>query len=257
MKYKMLLAAGAALVASATAQAQLWSDLTPTSPLPGGTGGTAPNAPLGTVQLFTDEMSFLAAAPTVLTETFENNLQPDNTVATCTEPVNSMSNDICYAPGNLLDGFSVTSSSGGGVVILTTGFLGAPSDIMGANNFVDTTIIAFNPPVSAVGMQLFTNAQSDIQISYLDAGSNPIDTGVAPMVPALPGSAYLGAVSPTPIGSIVIEAIGDNGELVDNLSFGNLGPPPIVPTLNIAGLAALGLGLIALAAFVMRRRSRS
>lgn len=224
-------------------------------------GDTAPADNFGTVTPFTDQAAFLAAT-SVATETFNNGATGAGAINTCTEPVNSASNDVCFMPGDLLAGFSMTTDNGGGVVALGTGFLGAgqTSTVAGANTFTDITQIAFSPAVTAVGMDLLVGAPApgDVTVTIFDATGAPLGN-ITVTTTAVDATMFAGLTSPTPIASVTIEGIGGSGELMDNLYFGTAGStlpePANVPTLsNMALWILIAVMLAGGAWFATRRR---
>lgn len=228
----------------------------------GPVGVSAPDAPLGGLTTFPDQASFDAATGGFTPETFENGATMAGALNTCAEPVSSASNDVCFAPGDLIDGFSLTTSSGGGIVILGDGFIGQATAVAGPLTFADTLSVEFSPEVSAVAFDGFSGSggPADVTVTVLDGDGATIGTVTIPTT-APNVSEFFGFSSELSIGGITVEGIGGTGELIDNLQFGNpavgpdLPPPPQVPTLSQFGLLLLaGLMLVA-GAFAYRRFS--
>lgn len=220
----------------------------------------APEAALGGLTTFADLGSFDAATGGFTAETFDNGATAAGGLGACTEPVNSASNDVCFAPGDLIDGFSITSSSGGGMVVLGDGFIGQPSAVVGAITFADSTRVAFSPVVTAVAFDGFSGAPgpADVTVTVFDGGGGTIGT-VTITTTADNVSEFFGFTSPVPIASINIEGIGGTGELIDNLQFGDsavgpdLPPTPQVPTLSQFGLLLLAGLMLVVGVFAYRR----
>jgi hypothetical protein len=183
----------------------------------------------GTLQFFTDQPSFDASVgdPGALAaESFDGGA---NDLEQCEEPVSSASDDLCFTPGELIDGFALTSSSGTGVILLPGQFLGGgqTSPVVGANSFADTTHIAFTPTVTAVSAQVYggqTPNPVDIEV-FDENGASLGTTTVTPTAVDTP--VFFGVISATPIGEVVLTAENDDGELFDDLRFGAAvsGPP--------------------------------
>ena len=254
----------ASLLIAATAQAQSfsWQDAAAGDSVPADAGDTADNpAPTGGVTVFTDLASFQSAAPGATnTEDIEDNAT-GGMIQTCTEPVSSSSNDVCFTPGQFVDGLEITSSGGGGVVVLPPGFNGVPSFVMGADAFADTTIMTFTSgSTEAVGMDVYAGlAAGDVTLTVRDTSGGTIGTATATGLGALPDSQFIGVVADVPIGEIEIDGLGDNGELFDNVFFGpamQLPPPPAIPALGPLGLTILILALAAASGIVLLRRQR-
>jgi hypothetical protein len=258
--------AAAILVLSATAATaqdnyQDWA--TAGSPtLPGVPSSAAPDNVRGTATVFTDRVAFDAAAGVLPLEDFDGGATAPGAVNTCSEPVSSASNDVCFAPGDLIDGFQITSSSGGGIVVLGDGFLPQPSAVVGANTFGDITSVAFTEAdVNAVALDAYSGSGGslDVEIRVFDSGGVLADT-VTVTTSANNVSEFFGILAPGPISRVEIEALGGGGELIDNLAFGAGGvvlPPESVPVpaLSTVGLIIAAMMLLLLAGFVLRARS--
>ncbi len=219
----------------------------------------APQTVLGGLTQFADQASFDAATGGFPVETFDNGATAPGAVNTCTEPVSSASNDVCFSPGDLIDGFMMTSSSGGGVVALGSNFLGAnqASTVVGANTFADTTSIAFAPAVTAVAFDAYIGAPGpgDYNVTALDTGGGTIGS-ITVTTTAVDQGVFAGFTSTVPIATIVLDGVGGSGELLDNLQFGDpntLPPAPAVPTLNQFGLLLLAGLLLIVGVFAYRR----
>jgi hypothetical protein len=215
------------LAASAAVAGGSWSSASrPSIPSAGRTASVG--APTGALQSFADQASFDAAVgnPGALaSEDFDGGATAPGGLGNCTEPVNSASNDACFAPGDLVAGFSLTSTSGAGIVALGSGFLGAnqTSTVVGAVTFADSTIVTFDTPVGAVSADYYGGLGVDeVTVEAFDASSNSLGTATV-QAPASDTPAFLGLISSaTPIASLVITAANDDGELIDNLRFGDV-----------------------------------
>jgi hypothetical protein len=245
-----IFATGMLVASAAAAGSGAWSDTA--RPLAPGAGRTASvSAPhRGTLEVFTDQVSFDTAVgdPGALaSETFDGGATGAGGINTCNEPVNSASNDVCFAPGDLVDGFDLTSTSGGGIIALGAEFLGPgqTSTVVGANTFTDSTIVTFTTPVAAFSADLYDGVGAgEITIEAFDDSSASLGTATA--TPAgTDAPVFLGIISATPVASITITAAADGGELLDNLRFGEVGgagddtifkdgfdggPAPVAPT---------------------------
>jgi hypothetical protein len=221
---------------------------------------SAPDAPLGGLTTFPDQASFDAATGGFTPETFDNGATMAGALNTCAEPVSSASNDVCFAPGDLIDGFSLTTSSGGGIVILGDGFIGQPTAVAGPLTFADTLSVDFSPEVSAVAFDGFSGSggPADVTVTVLDGDGATIGTVTIPTT-ADNVSEFFGFTSEVSIGGMTVEGIGGTGELIDNLQFGDpavgpdLPPPPQVPTLSQFGLLLLAGLMLVVGVFAYRR----
>ena len=134
-----LIAIGVFAASAAIAGEGSWSNMS--GPLIPGAGRIASvSAPEGGLQVFVDQASFDAAVGNIgalAAENFGGGATPPATANACGEPMNSASNDACFAPGNLIDGFSITTTSGTGTAVIGAGFLGGgqTNTAVGANSF--------------------------------------------------------------------------------------------------------------------------
>lgn len=260
VKHLMLLVlAIMAVPAMAQSSYQAWADagqpqLEPLTASP-------PATLLGGLTTYPDLASFQADTGGGFTiETFDGGLTGASALNTCTEPVSSASNDACFTPGDLIAGFSMTSSLGGGIVVLGDGFLGQSTAVIGANNFAETTNIAFSPAVSAIAMDVLIGAPGpgDTLISAFDAGDVLIGSFTVTTTTTT-DPVFAGFSSAVPVARIVLDGVGGSGELIDNLQFGTptgveLPEAQVVPTMGLVGLGLLVLVTGLVAFFSLRRR---
>lgn len=213
------------------------------------------NSPRGGLTFYATLNDFNNAAGMTTSEDFEGGATAPGAVNTCVEPVNSMSNDPCFSPGDLVDGFSITSTGGGGVVALGDGLVGQPTTVVGANTFTDATVVTFNPPVTAVAFDIINgNAAADVDIELFD-GTGASLGGNTATVPGIGQPLFQGFTSTTPIEEVVMTGATDSGELFDNLVFGQVGggTTTSVPTLSSAGIALLIVLLTIIGGVVIAR----
>lgn len=201
---------------------------------------------------FPSRAGFDAAYPGAPLEDFADTLIPDNGLGAFFSPLNSSSDNGSYTPGAIMDGISIGAIGGDGdMVVLTTGFLGVPSAMVGPNSFAANTEIIFSENnVFAVGMDIFlplVSGTADIEISVYGPGNALQDTF---SFASDPDGEFLGIVADLPIRRIVLST--PNGELIDNLSFALA--PYSIPTLSEWGIIVLTLSLLGIGVFVLRRR---
>jgi hypothetical protein len=201
--------------------------------------------PQGTLQFFTDEAAFDAAlgVPSNLTsETFDGGAPVGPFPTLCGEPMGSTSNDVCFTPGQLAPGFGITSTSGDGIIIFPTGFLGAGQStrVVGATDFADATIVAFSPSISAAAADVYPGFSTNpVDVEVFDETGNSLGTTVLPPAATRDVSTFVGVISPTAIGKITFNAENGGGELIDNLQFRAAGllPPGLAMTFSPEGIA--------------------
>ncbi|HEY6942950.1 hypothetical protein, partial [Dokdonella sp.] len=202
----------------------------------------------GGVQFHPDEASFDAAVgvpPNLTDETFDGGSPVGPFPTLCGEPMGSTSNDACFAPGQLAGGFSITSTSGDGIIEFPPAFLG-PNQLtraVGATTFVDSTIVTLDPVADAVAANVYgglgAGTAVDVEV-YDDAGVSLGTTTVTP-IGTRDNAAFFGVTSTTPIRRVEFRAHADGGELIDDLRFratGVLAPPGLAIAFAPAAVAA-------------------
>ena len=199
---------------------------------------TNPPVPFGgALTTYADLTSFQASGVMTVLEDFEGGLTGAGAVNTCVPPVNSLSNDPCFTPGDLISGFNISATGTGTnqVVALGAGVVGNADVVMGANSFADVTVLTFDATnIQAVAFDLQTNAAGPVSVRVFDAGGVLIDT-----LSIVANPSFVGFTSPVAIGSIELEDDTAGGELFDNLRFGTMGPPAIIPTLSFTSIGLL------------------
>lgn len=172
---------------------------------------------LNGLTIYLSRPTFDADFPGLPVEDFEGNGLPPNAVQACAPPLNVNTNDACFPTSSILPGieFDVGLAGGSGqYVLLTQGFLGVPSDIVGANTFSENAIWRFDPPVSAVGLDfVWPLGTSTANITIRDGSGAVLGTDVQ----NAPG--FWGVSSAVPIGEVEIDD-GGVGDLYDNVAFG-------------------------------------
>jgi hypothetical protein len=182
----------------------------------------------GTVTTFNNLPAFQAAAPIATnSEDFETNVTGGNLTA-CVGDINSSTNNACFTPGQIVGGININAAPPGDTVLLPPGFNGLTSSVLGAITFSSTTELAFTDGTTqAFAFNLYAGlTAADVDIFIFDLSDALIDTVTVSGIAVLPGNQFIGIVAPSPVGRISIATQGGSGELIDNLLFGPLGPPP-------------------------------
>lgn len=177
-------------------------------------------------------------------EDYEENTLPPSSVIAIPAPLESGVPNVNFPNGLTgLANMSLTTSTGRPLALLTTGFLGITSDMIGANFFADFTIVSFtDDDKTGVGLDV-GNVIGDPtgRIRVFSVGGASLFDGAWPF-PGPPGMAFFGIWSSDPIGRIEVEGDNGAGEMTDNIE--TWIPEP-------ASLSLLALGGLAL----LRRRS--
>jgi hypothetical protein len=168
---------------------------------------------------FDDRDMFTASCPTLPLEDFENTNVPANYALSCSTSINSSTNDACYAPGALIDGFTLTGIPGY-LVVLTPNYAGVTSVVVGSDYFYDDSEITFSDnDVTGVGVDLLTGEffpGGTIDIEIFGLGN--VFLGMITVPFTEPPGQFFGVSSDQPIERIAFS--GGYADLLDNLEFG-------------------------------------
>lgn len=193
------------------------------------------------VIFFTDWASFTAAAPGLPVEDFEEGNIGAGAMSTCPSPLDSTTNNACFAAGSILAGIQFASSGHptDGLGLTDAGLPGVASKAIFVNYYADTLIISLTSPANAIGFDAFNYSGPQLTIQVLDStgallGSTTIPVGYWE-------TTFFGVISDSgPIGSIELDGSG-TAEGVDNVAFGLTNAVPEPGTVAMMGAGLLGL----------------
>ena len=188
--------------------------------------------PQGGLELFPDLAAFEAAVGTGLPfESFDGDYAPDpgDALGGCSEPVSSHSDDQCFSPGDLLEGFSLTSTTSGGYVVLGDDHpqVGHEGVAIGPQNISTpatpdvATIIEFDADdVTAISMGTIPGCNGvTVVVQVFDLFDNFIGSTSITGETSWETS-FLGFVSPQPVGRVTLRTSPSGGQLIQDLRFG-------------------------------------
>jgi len=169
---------------------------------------------LGGNTVYTSRATFDADFPGLPLEDFETNSCA--AIVGFPAPLSSTtSGGACYAIGDIEPGVELRDNplnddgggSPSGLVFIPGGTLGALNDAVLANTFIDAFELAFDPPVSAVGLELgsFTSA-AVMRVRFFSGATMVHEENLASVGPA---GAFLGIHAP--IGVDLVEIFANNG----------------------------------------------
>ncbi|TDI71093.1 MAG: T9SS type A sorting domain-containing protein [Bacteroidetes bacterium] len=178
----------------------------------------AENPLIGTYLTQGDFDTALAANCMDTTLIFEDFVGGPGGITTCGPIISSSDGGACFAVGELQDGFDIQASNATDVVFIPNGAIGNTSELVGANTFLEYTIINFAPEVYAVSIEIWANSDPNTDIRVFTTGGVMI--GVVTITTTVGAQEFFGVISDEPIESIEIEGQNDSGELFGQFSFG-------------------------------------
>lgn len=173
------------------------------------------------LQTYSSRSSFQANFTHLAFEDFEDgNVAPGNAIS-CSAPLDSTSNNVCFTPGDIPVGIRFMDNYGpdiDGLALLGVGSWGNSSKWIDANYFVDSFDIYFTKPVNTVGFDLTSLFGSKIEsvTLYGVKGEMLFRFQGASSINGI----FWGVHSPVLISRINIDSNTGDGEGVDNISFG-------------------------------------
>ncbi len=171
----------------------------------------------GIVDTYATRPLFIAACPNVTD--LEDFGGGPSAIAGC-GPVISAAGEVCFPPGEILAGIEVTRDGGADTVYVPAGSFGNASPIVGANTFVNYTIVNFpSNNVNSFGFDIYAlTAGGDVSIRINGTGGL-----IATYSVSSPGGnvVFFGAQADEIITSVELEDLtGVNAELIGNAAFG-------------------------------------
>lgn len=210
-----------------------------------------PQNDFGGLTFFVDRATFDAAVPSATLEEFPSSVTAPNNVCSSFGVLSSSTPGICFGGADLLPGWSLTTlpDTNEDHVLLTTGFLGTPFNVVGPNTFTDNMRLDFNPNVTAVGFDLIGDLVGPLTATVDIYGAGGL-IGSTNVVGSSTGT-FWGVIANEQITRIdITSTTPDGGELIGNLAYGTAVQ---IPTLGTWTMLVFVIGLAFAAAFFMRR----
>jgi hypothetical protein len=172
----------------------------------------------------------LANPGTLVFEDFEGGQVGPYGFGFCQDPMDSLEDDGCFAPGQLAGGFSAGSSDGAGMLLFGEGYFGQVGWVVATASLSDDVVIGFDEPRTAVALNV---------AAYVDFSGGPASLAEGPvvaiafddsgeeigrvLVPLLATSAnFVGMTSQIPIAKVTIGTVAEGLKVVNDLWFGDV-----------------------------------
>ncbi|PKP23930.1 MAG: hypothetical protein CVU03_14140, partial [Bacteroidetes bacterium HGW-Bacteroidetes-2] len=173
----------------------------------------------GVSQTFTSRVDFNTACGSALT--LENFAGGPGVILGC-GPIISSAGEACFLPGEIQPGIQVTMNGGDNTVYIPSGSFGNANPMVGANTFVNFTILNFpDNNVNSVGLDLIAlTAGGTIQVRVFGTGGLIDSYNVTSPV----STVFFGVIATETIVSIQLEDLTlVNAELVGMVEYGTCG----------------------------------
>jgi hypothetical protein len=201
-------------------------------------GPTTAGESVRALAFWTDRTLFDAAFPGLPTEDWSGTSVAAGAISSCTPPLNSTTNDACFATGTVLPGIELAvnvTTGGGDYVVIGAGAFGNTNVIVGPNSFVDNLVLNFNPAVRAVGFDVVNPLTPGVTYTVEIFGPGG-SLGTTTVTDGSEGNFW--GVDSTDVGgitSIVFDggALSDHSELTTLVSFGGTPVPVELQSLSI------------------------
>ncbi len=185
----------------------------------------APTLTAGGLLQFTNQTEFQQAFPGLPKEDFEESPVGSGSLLLCTAPINSLTDNNCFSPGDILPGLAIDTVSPPAVPsealsVAGNGYFGVVSDTVGSGSVTTGLEISFSgSDIHAVGMNLSDSININGTIKIYGPSDALLDTIIRPLTTT---PAFFGLYSSQPITRITIEST--DWEFVDNIQFGTFAP---------------------------------
>jgi len=194
--------------------------------------------PVGTLTFYPDRASFRAVHPGLAMENLTGTLVTEGDIISCHSPLDSDTTDSCFPTGGVRKGFQFEVIQDGGWDVDYT-VVNHALDLecigIGPHFFVNETNWHFDPPVTAVAVDVYT--PRDENENFILEILGPLGSlGSVGFVTQGTDAAFFGVdtVDPGGITSIEVrEVISGRGEVFCDLEFGNITVPVELQSVDV------------------------
>ena len=176
-----------------------------------------------------DQFKAALANPARLTsEDFEDGFITPYLFNICEDPMGSQENDGCFAPGQLVDGFSVGSGSSWGMLVFGENFLGQVGTVVAALDTSADVVVQFSQPRTAVAMNVAAYldfgpnmlADAPVVVAAFDAQGDEIGRVLVPVIST--SANFVGITTVSPMAKVTLSTVEPWVKAINDLWFGDV-----------------------------------
>lgn len=157
------------------------------------------------VTFYTDQTSFETLYPGLTKEDYSNtNVLPGNLIDV-SGPFNSLTDNKCFSPGDIVEGMSFDNDTSRNNVVITPPMLGVLNVAVGPQN-LDVALYSFSVSVNAFGISAVMPFEAGAYDIEVFGASGCLGTSVVIVPPNTPAGVFWGVYSDENITSIAFEA---------------------------------------------------
>lgn len=170
---------------------------------------------------YTDLQSFLDGSQGITAEDFSGGPTPEGEYVLCPGPFNSETDNECFSPGDLADGFSAENQAAKNneIYVIGENAFDPPEVTITPVADDNAELVSFDPPVTAVAIEAYAYLpSSDVELILFDESGEELGSGNFSAEDTDPG--FIGFTSSVPFGSISFNSVSESRILHGGLWFG-------------------------------------
>ncbi|MCK5132496.1 MAG: hypothetical protein KAR40_10155 [Candidatus Sabulitectum sp.] len=172
------------------------------------------------VTFYTDQTSFETLYPGLTKEDYSNTNVSANNLIGVGGPFNSLTDNMCFSPGDIVGGISFDNDAGRENAVITPPMFGVLNVAVGSRN-LDVALYSFSVSVNAFGISAVMPFEAGIYDIEVFGASGSLGTSDVMVPPNTPAGVFWGVYSDEDITKIAFEARpGDFGMFFTKAQFG-------------------------------------
>ncbi|NOQ21837.1 MAG: hypothetical protein GQ565_04190 [Candidatus Aegiribacteria sp.] len=157
------------------------------------------------ITFYTDQTSFETLYPGLTKEDYSNTNVPVDDMGFVTGPFNSLTDNKCFSPGDIVEGISLDNDTGRENVVATPPIMGLLNVAVGPRH-LDVALYSFSVPVNAFGISVLMPIAPGVYDINVFGASGSLGTSVVIVPPSTPAGVFWGVYSDEDITKIAFEA---------------------------------------------------